>query len=107
MQQFLNGPLDMVHPYGTLFASFDKTGKQLVPVEGLVAPVALDGTQLYPLNLFVSRVTSLAGQTFPPTTNAVTVSRKTGINHLILKGTALRATHCGAETLFCEFTTIS
>src|SRR4029453_5310215 len=107
VKQLLNGMLNLVNSNGTLLASLDKAGLKLVPVEGFMAPVTLDCAQLDTLDLFVGGVTGFATEALATSGDAITVFGKTRIKHLILKGTALRATHCGALTLFCEFTTRS
>jgi len=76
-----------------LFASFDHPAHDFLQVQRLRTSVALEYPQFHDFDLLIRGVTKAAADALAPTTDASSVLRWTGINHLIFEHATLRAIH--------------
>ena len=82
-----------------LLARLQDRPAELLPVEGLAPPVALDHVRQDVLDVFVGRVPAVALEAFAPAPDELSVAAHPRVDHPILGVTAKRALHRAPPSL--------
>ena len=91
---------------GTFFAGFEQAVEEFLLIEGLMAPVAFNDSELDALDLLVCGEAGSTIQAFPAAADGGPVAGESGVHHAVIEGGAFGATHCGFNEYGENFCTI-